>query len=405
MQRSFGSAVRPPNLPADHSAEQPDHCDINPSDYMAPSGRIAESLLPKFPVITSEIVDEVFLDLPVQCLLRLSAGSRALHRRATCDDVWKQLVEAQWPGGRTLCKHNILGHSFLDAFRRHKALLSMDPAIHRGPLPDALSVLMHLGGYGVAELELFESQERGFQHGHRKKYTIPKSKEGEIIEQFKNPDQSGMYKLLEECKPARLIGGRTMHSGQGLTPENSMRTTSLALNAQAQHKLSITHADAGVLHIDESSMLQGELNHAASLRTTYARESKYKLDRNNYSSPSERYGRIAILWYSQDHLQLPPVPESSSMLAPFEGTSDEHKVGAKIFRNAELVFQFNTAMRFADKTLIQILEAMRTPGGRKLSPAQWQVLVDTERSAEQSADVSAPRPDEADWKTVALRYH
>ena len=115
MQRSFGSAVRPPNLPADHSAEQPDHCDINPSDYMAPSGRIAESLLPKFPVITSEIVDEIFLDLPVQCLLRLSAGSRALHRRATCDDVWKQLVEAQWPGGRMLCQHNILGHSFLEA--------------------------------------------------------------------------------------------------------------------------------------------------------------------------------------------------------------------------------------------------------------------------------------------------
>ena len=62
-------------------------------------------------------------------------------------------------------------------------------------------------------------------------------------------------------------------------------------------------------------------------------------------------------------------------------------------------------MRFKDKVLIEILEAMRTPGGRKLSPAQWQVLVDTERSAEQSADVSAPRPDEADWKTVALRYH
>ena len=209
-----------------------------------------------------------------------------------------------------------------------------------------------------------------------------------------------MYKLLEECKPARLIGGRTMHSGQGLTPENSMRMTSLALNAQAQHKLSITHADADVLHIDESSMLQGELNHAASLRTTYARESKHKLDRNNYSSPSERYGRIAILWYSQDHLQLPPVPESSSMLAPFEGTSDEHKVGAKIFRNAELVFQFNTAMRFTDKTLIQILEAMRTPGGRKLSPAQWQALVDTERSAEQPADASASRPDSQTGKRL-----
>jgi hypothetical protein len=40
----------------------------------------------------------------------------------------------------------------------------------------------------------------------------------------------------------------------------------------------------------------------------------------------ERYGRIAFLWYSQDHLQLPPVPELSSMLAQLEGTSDEHKV-------------------------------------------------------------------------------
>ena len=54
------------------------------------------------------------------------------------------------------------------------------------------------------------------------------------------------------------------------------------------------------------------------------------------------------------------------MLAPLEGTSDEHKVGAKIFRNAELVFQFNTAMRFTDNTLIEILEVMRTPGGKNL---------------------------------------
>ena len=75
-----------------------------------------------------------------------------------------------------------------------------------------------------------------------------------------------------------------------------MRTAALALNAQTQHKLSITHASAGVLHIDESSQLQGELNHAAALRTTYARSSKYNLDRSRYSEPRERYGRMAILW-------------------------------------------------------------------------------------------------------------
>ena len=59
------------------------------------------------------------------------------------------------------------------------------------------------------------------------------------------------------------------------------------------------------------------------------------------------------------------------MLAPLEGTSNEHKVGANIFRNAELVFQFNTAMRFTDETLVQILEVMRTPGGKNTQP--WSV--------------------------------
>ena len=219
-----------------------------------------------------------------------------------------------------------------------------------------------------------------------------------LLEAYYQPE--GVLRRAPCNKPARLIGGRTIHSGQGLTPENSMRTASLALNPQSRQKLSITHADAGVLYIDESSQLQAELNHAAAIRTTYSRESKYNLNRSSYSGPRERFGRMAILWYSQDHLQLPPVPESSSMLAPLEGTSDEHKVGAKIFRNAELVFQFNTAMRFTDETLIQILDAMRKPGGSKLSHDQWQALLKTERSAEQPVDASAEQPDESSYYHV-----
>ena len=228
-----------------------------------------------------------------------------------------------------------------------------------------------------------------------------------LLETYYHPE--GVLRRAPSNKPARLIDGRTMHSGQGLTPENSMRTAALALNAQSQQKLSITHADAGVLYIDESSQLQAELNHAAALRTTYARETKYGLCRNNYSGPRERYGRIAFLWYSQDHLQLPPVPETSSMLASWEGTTPEHKVGAKIFRNAERIFQFNTSMRFTDDTLIQILEAMRTPGGKKLSDAQWQAVRRTERRAQESADASAERSDEANsyhvcycWSAVTM---
>ena len=170
-----------------------------------------------------------------------------------------------------------------------------------------------------------------------------------------------------------------------MTPDNSMRTAALALNPQTRQKLSVTTEPAGAMHIDEYSQLQGELNNAGALRTTYARERRHGLNRNVYSEPLERWGRIAILSYSGDRLQLPPVPATSSMLAPLERTSAEHKVGAKIFRNAELVFQFHQAMRFTDTTLIQILEKMRLPGGCKLAPEQWQALLDTECSAVQPA--------------------
>ena len=195
--------------------------------------------------------------------------------------------------------------------------------------------------------------------------------------------REGVLRRAPSNKPARLIGGRTMHSGQGLTPNNSMRTAALALNPQSRQKLSATHEDAGALFIDEFSQLQGELNHAGALRTTYSREVKYKLDRNVYYAPQERWGRIAVLDYAGDHLQMPPVPVTSSMLAPLEGTSAEHKVGARIFRNAELVFQFHQAMRFRDDTQVAILEAMRVPGGKKLEASQWQALLNTRVSAAQ----------------------
>ena len=202
-----------------------------------------------------------------------------------------------------------------------------------------------------------------------------------LLETFFHPE--GVLRRAPSNKPARLIGGRTMHSGQGLTPENSMRTHALALNAQTRQKLAITHVDAGALYVDEYSQLQGELHHAGALRTTYAREAKYGLSKDVYYKPLERWGRLPVVVYSGDHLQLPPVPATSSMLAPLEGTTNEHKVGAKIFRDADLVFEFQQAMRFTDQTLIDILKIMRHPGGRALSNQQWQALKNTEVRAEQ----------------------
>ena len=165
----------------------------------------AQKFFQQSAAIIPEVIHEILLNLPPPCLLRLSVGSQALHRHATCDDVcmvaiygsllsdslavlsqaldgiwpdgqarlqehvlgsllmfvigcyvlvivlekasinsylnvWKHLVKAQWPGGRVLCQHNILGHSFLNAFRKHKVLLSVDPATQRGLLPTALAL-------------------------------------------------------------------------------------------------------------------------------------------------------------------------------------------------------------------------------------------------------------------------
>ena len=101
----------------------------------------------------------------------------------------------------------------------------------------------------------------------------------------------------------------------------------------------------GALCIDEYSQLQSELNHAASLRTTNAREAKYGLNRDMYYKREERWGRLPVVVYSGDHLQLPPAPASSSMLAPLDSTTNEHKVGAKTFRDADLVFELLNSMR------------------------------------------------------------
>ena len=70
--------------------------------------------------------------------------------------MWKQLVEAQWPGGRVLCQHNILRHSFLDAFRSHRELLSVDPVNQRGSFPTPVAIWLMQQWSILAELDVHQ---------------------------------------------------------------------------------------------------------------------------------------------------------------------------------------------------------------------------------------------------------
>ena len=142
-----------------------------------------------------------------------------------------------------------------------------------------------------------------------------------LLETYFRP--AGVIKEAPSNKAARLIGGRTIHSGNGLTATTSLRTCQLGLNAQTRRKMEVTLVQADARLIDEWSQLSATLNHAAALRSTYARETAYQLVKGDYSLPKERFGRIPVLIYTGDSLQLPPIPSHGSLLAALDHASQE----------------------------------------------------------------------------------
>lgn len=131
---------------------------------------------------------------------------------------------------------------------------------------------------------------------------------------------------------------------------------------------------AGAVIVDEISQVQAALLRAVCLRMTYTRALLYNLLFSAYAAIWETFGKTGFVLLSGDHLQLPPVPQRTSLLAPLDNATPEHKTGAAIFSNMPAVIAMSTAMRFNDDTLRSILAKMRTPGGRKLSEQEWTAL-------------------------------
>ena len=91
----------------------------------------------------------------------------------------------------------------------------------------ASTAVPSLGGYGIAELEPFESQARGFQHGHRKKYAIHRSREREVIQLFKQEDEAALHSLLNALKTALLGCAETLQYEASTLPASQMRQSVL----------------------------------------------------------------------------------------------------------------------------------------------------------------------------------
>lgn len=123
---------------------------------------------------------------------------------------------------------------------------------------------------------------------------------------------------------------------------------------------------------DEISQVGGPLLHASNLRFMYARMAKHCLDASRYMQPSQWYGACFAAILLGDFYQLPPVPESSSLLEPALRASHEQKQGRAMLEQIELVYEFTSSKRFEDANLITILNCMRE--GKKMPDECWKAL-------------------------------
>ena len=89
----------------------------------------------------------------------------------------------------------------------------------------ASTALTSLGGYAIAGLEGMESQERGFQHGHRKKYAVPRTSEKRLVELFKERDEEVLHSLLGAMKDALVHCAETLQYDASTLPARQMRQT------------------------------------------------------------------------------------------------------------------------------------------------------------------------------------
>ena len=176
-----------------------------------------------------------------------------------------------------------------------------------------------------------------------------------------------------------------MHAANGLLATSSLQTARLRLNAQTRKKMDRHCGELGVDVIDELGAVSATLLHADSLRKTYGRAARFKLETTEYMKPQETWGRMPAKILCGDFYQLPPVPASSSLLAPLKGQTYEHVQGRKLLADIEHVVDFVQMQRFTDPLQVQVLEAMRTPGGKTISEESWNAIVATEVGSNGSA--------------------
>ena len=102
-----------------------------------------------------------------------------------------------------------------------------------------------LGGYGIAELEPFESQARGFQHGHRKVYKVPATREHDVVRLFREQDPTVLHSMLQQLSQAMISCVESLQYEASTLPAAQMRQTVLPEKFTTKQQLQ-SRLDGGV---------------------------------------------------------------------------------------------------------------------------------------------------------------
>ena len=181
---------------------------------------------------------------------------------------------------------------------------------------------------------------------------------------------------------ARVIGGDTVHSSLRLSGQSSMRLGKLCEHVTDDLKDFWTPVEA--LIVEEVSLMSPDLLGALSFRTSLARQAKHNCDPNLYQHPEHMFGKIPIVVYLGDFMQLAPISgkQRTSLLKPAGMyASDEHRGGQRVFwEGLTHVLMLRKTHRFVDleqkppepcKVLPRLLAYMRDPDGQPMPNDLW----------------------------------
>jgi hypothetical protein len=90
------------------------------------------------------------------------------------------------------------------------------------------------------------------------------------------------------------------------------------------------------------------------------------------------------------------------LLAPGDSQSYEQQQGKKLLMDIEHVIDFVQMQRFNDPLLVEVLEAMRTPGGKHISEEAWQAIASTE--IQESGEMDVRLRDARHWWECAYEW-